>query len=103
MYCSFNPLDVICSIKRIINYTFCTEPSIFLFFCLLLHIEFTCHSQCIFAIAWISDRLLCATSGDQTTVIYDIETGGEIDLLRGHTMSVRSVCKLQYSTSKLNN
>ena len=63
-------------------------------------LEFTCHCQCIFAIAWISDRLLCATSGDQTTVIYDIETGEEIDLLRGHTMSVRSVCKLQCSTRK---
>jgi WD40 repeat protein len=63
-------------------------------------LEFTCHSQCIFAIAWISDRLLCATSGDQTTVIYDIETGAEIDLLRGHTMSVRSVCKLYSSTRK---
>lgn len=60
--------------------------------------EFTCHSQCIFAIAWINDNLLCATSGDQTTVIYDIETGNEIDVLRGHTMSVRSVCKL-YSSS----
>ncbi|UJR31899.1 hypothetical protein I4U23_019373 [Adineta vaga] len=63
--------------------------------------EFTCHSQCIFAIAWISDRLLCATSGDQITVIYDIETGAEIDLLRGHTMSVRSVSKLHYSTHVL--
>ncbi|CAF1211511.1 unnamed protein product [Rotaria sp. Silwood1] len=63
--------------------------------------EFQCHSQCIFAIAWISDRLLCATSGDQTTVIYDIETGNEIDVLRGHTMSVRSVCKLYYSTNVL--
>ncbi|CAF0791974.1 unnamed protein product [Rotaria sordida] len=63
--------------------------------------EFQCHSQCIFAIAWISDRLLCATSGDQITVIYDIETGDEIDLLRGHTMSVRSVCKLYYSTNVL--
>ncbi|CAF5110610.1 unnamed protein product, partial [Rotaria magnacalcarata] len=61
----------------------------------------SCHSQCIFAIAWISDKLLCATSGDQTTVIYDIETGDEIDLLRGHTMSVRSVCKLYYSTNVL--
>ena len=66
-------------------------------FCL----EFTCHSQCIFAIAWISDRLLCVTSGDQTTVIYDVETGDKVDLLRGHTMSVRSVCKLYYSTRKL--
>ncbi|CAM4753630.1 unnamed protein product [Rotaria magnacalcarata] len=63
--------------------------------------ELSCHSQCIFAIAWISDKLLCATSGDQTTVIYDIETGDEIDLLRGHTMSVRSVCKLYYSTNVL--
>ncbi|CAF0988034.1 unnamed protein product [Adineta steineri] len=65
------------------------------------HPKFTCHSQCIFAIAWISDRLLCATSGDQVTVIYDIETGNEIDILRGHTMSVRSVSKLHCSTHVL--
>jgi WD40 repeat protein len=65
-------------------------------------VEFTCHSQCIFSIAWISDRLLCATSGDQTTVVYDIETGEEIDILRGHTMSVRSVCKLPSSTRMFN-
>lgn len=62
--------------------------------------EFTCHSQCIFAIAWINDDLLCVTSGDQTTIIYDIETGNEIDILRGHTMSVRSVCKLYSSSCK---
>ncbi len=71
-----------------------------MFLIINVSLEFTCHSQCIFAIAWISDRLLCATSGDQTTVIYDIETGDEIDLLRGHTMSVRSVSKLHYSTRK---
>lgn len=72
-----------------------------LFFFFSLRLEFTCHSQCIFAIAWINDRLLCATSGDQTTVIYDVETGEEIDVLRGHTMSVRSVCNLQSSSRKM--
>ena len=44
---------------------------------------------------------MCATSGDQTSVIYDVETGEEIDLLRGHTMSVRSVCKLPSSSHVL--
>jgi len=52
------------------------------------------------ATGWISERLLSTISGDQIEVIYAIQTGDEIDLLRGYPMSVRSVCKLQYNTWK---
>ncbi|CAF0737215.1 unnamed protein product [Didymodactylos carnosus] len=96
--CAFHPRDDVCAISyengKIRLYSTINQT-------LKLLKEFSCHSNCIFAIQWINDRLLCTTSGDQTAIIYDIETGLEIDCLRGHTSSVKSLCILQNSPNIL--
>ncbi|BFZ07529.1 hypothetical protein BsWGS_10568 [Bradybaena similaris] len=58
------------------------------------------HANAVFDLEWSSEEnKLLTASGDQTVVLYDVETCQRLDIFRGHASSVKSISNKVYDNA----
>jgi denticleless len=60
-----------------------------------LNSEFSAQKSCIYDLEWLTASQLACGGGDQFVSVYDINTNTRLNLLKGHTESIKSITSIQ--------